>query len=174
MGSTNWLNPREARAWRGYMRMRDLLDLQIGRDLGREAGLSDADFPVLVTLSETEGHRIRLIELAQRLLWSKSRLAHHLDRMVRRDLVRREAHPRNSRATIVALTAHGLHTLQAAAPAHVASVRRNFIDLLTDAQIDALGDATETVVEHLAALVHPAPARRQQDTPARRTSRGSG
>jgi len=166
MPSTNWLNEREARAWRGYIRMRDLLDLQIGRDLGRDAGLSEADYPVLVTLSESKTHRMRLIELAQRLLWSKSRLAHHLDRMARRDLVRREAHPHNTRATVVALTTHGLHTLQAAAPAHVASVRRNFIDLLTDAQIDALGDATEAVIKHLTDLVHPAPARRK--------SRGSG
>jgi len=61
MPSTDWLNEREARAWRGYIRMRDLLDLQIGRDLGRDAGLSAADYPVLVTLSESEGHRMRLI-----------------------------------------------------------------------------------------------------------------
>jgi DNA-binding MarR family transcriptional regulator len=72
-----WLNEREDRAWRGYRRMRDLLDLQVTRDLTRDTGLSDADYTVLAVLSETPEHRMRLIELAELILWSKSRLSHH-------------------------------------------------------------------------------------------------
>jgi DNA-binding MarR family transcriptional regulator len=147
-----WLTAREARGWRGYLRMRDLLDLQIGRDLARNSGLSAADYSVLAALSEAEGHQLRPTDLAQRLLWSKSRLSHGLDRMAARGLIRRHSHPTDSRAFVIALTGHGLASIERAAPDHVASVRGHFIDLLTDDQLDALGDATETIIEHLTGL----------------------
>lgn len=157
MSEPRWLNEREARAWRGYRRMRDLLDLQITRDLTRDTGLSWADYTVLVVLSEAPGHRMRLIELAGRILWSKSRLSHQLSRMEHRGLVRREAHAQNSRATDAVLTTDGLRVIERAAPKHVDSVRRHFIDLLTDDQIDALGDATEKVVHRLRTLLEEEP-----------------
>lgn len=53
------------------------------------------------------------------------------------------------RATDAVLTAEGRRRITAAAPLHVEWVRRHFIDLLTPEQIDAVGDATETVVRHL-------------------------
>lgn len=128
--------------------MRDLLDLQIRRDLTADAGLSDSEYSVLATVSECdEGYR--LVELADRMLWSKSRVGHQLDRMAARGLVRRDPQPENSRAAVITLTEEGWRTLENAAPRHVESVRRHFIDLLTDDQIDALGDATATVIEHL-------------------------
>lgn len=113
--------------------------------------VSDAD-TVLVALSQSSGHRLRLIELAGRTLWSKSRLSHQLTRMEHRGLVRREAHAENSRATDAVLTTDGLRAIEKAAPKHVDSVRRHFIDLLTDDQITALGDTTEKVVDHLRTL----------------------
>ncbi len=153
MGEPRWLDEREARAWRGYRRMTDLLALQIARDLACDAGLSDADYTVLAVLSESPERRLRQIELADRMLWSKSRLSHHLDRMEQRGLVKREQHAGNERAIDAVLTTHGGTVIEQAAPAHVASIRRHFIDLLTDDQIDALGDVTETVVQHLCALL---------------------
>ncbi len=146
-----WLDRREDRAWRGYRRMRALLDLQITRDLARDAGLSDADYDVLSSLSEADGHRGRLHELAGEMLWSMSRLSHHISRMEQRGLVTKQDHPTSSRAAVVALTPAGLRAITEAAPDHVASVRRHFIDLLTDEQIDALGDAAGAVVSHLSA-----------------------
>ena len=140
---------REASAWRGYLRTRALLDLQIGRDLSNDSDLSAADYQVLATLSETDGQQLRLIDLAERMLWSKSRLGHHLDRMAARDLIRRAAHPSNNRAAVICLTSRGLSTIQQAAPTHVESVRRHFIDLLTQEEINALGSATDKIVKHL-------------------------
>lgn len=151
MKEPRWLSPAETRAWRGYLRMRALLDLQISRDLSRDSGLSYADYQVLAVLSESPEQQVRLVALADRMLWSKSRLAHHLGRMEHRGLVRRQDHPTNSRASVVVLTSGGLSAIEAAAPRHVESVRRHFVDLLSDEQIAALGDATEAVVEHLLA-----------------------
>lgn len=151
-----WLTAREQRAWRGYMRMRELLYLQITRDLAQDSGLSDADYQVLVGLSEAPGRRVRLIELADLMHWSKSRLAHQLDRMQERGLVRRESDPAHSRAVVVVLTETGLATMERAAPLHVESVRRHFVDPLTEEQLDAVADAAEIVLERLRRAGAPA------------------
>lgn len=144
-----WLDDTEARAWRGYRRMRALLDLRNARDLARDSGLSDADYDVLSNLSESEGHRLRLHQLATHMLWSRSRLSHHITRMERRHLVSREEDPSDGRGAVVVLTATGWDTIRAAAPLHVESVRRHFIDLLTREQLEVLGDVAEIVVRHL-------------------------
>ena len=77
------------------------------------------------------------------MLWSKSRLSHHITRMQRRGLVSSEECEDDGRGAVVALTDEGLRTIERAAPAHVESVRRHFVDLLTDEEIAMLGDITE-------------------------------
>jgi DNA-binding MarR family transcriptional regulator len=144
-----WLDDAEARAWRGYMRMRTLLHAQIVRDLAREAGLSGPDYDVVSNVSEAEGRRVRLGDLAARMAWSKSRLSHHITRMERRGLVTREDCSSDGRGAFVVLTDAGLRAIQAAAPGHVASVRRHFIDLLSTEQLDALAEISQTVVRRL-------------------------
>jgi DNA-binding MarR family transcriptional regulator len=135
------------RAWLGYRRMRLLLDLQVSRDLAEDSGLSDYD--VLSNLSETDGHRLRLSELSAHMRWSKSRLSHHLTRMQQRGLVRRQEHPSDGRGAVIVLTGEGWRAIRSAAPKHVESVRRHFIDRLTDEQIRVLGDIADAVVGHL-------------------------
>jgi DNA-binding MarR family transcriptional regulator len=146
---TRWLTPDEQHAWRGYRRMRALLDLQLARDLMRDSGLSEADYDVLSTLGETGGHRMRLTELAGHMLWSKSRLSHHIGRMEQRGLVAREPCDDDGRGSMVVLTASGHEAIEAAAPRHVESVRRNFVDVIEPAELAALDALTERVVTQL-------------------------
>lgn len=129
--------------------MRLLLDAQVTRDLQREAGLSEPDYDVLSNLSEAEGHRGRTAELAARMLWSQSRLSHHITRMQQRGLVRRDDCPSDGRGSVVVLTDKGLRAIKDAAPGHVESVRTHLMDLLTPEQVQVLGDVTETVLRHL-------------------------
>lgn len=145
-----WLNDEEFRAWIGYRRMRGLLDLRIARDLAEDSGLSEPDYDVLSSLGEAEGHRGRLSELASRMLWSKSRLSHHITRMQSRGLVVKEEAADDGRGAVVVLTDKGRRTIEEAAPAHVASVRRHFVDVLTDEEITTLGAIAERVLAHLA------------------------
>jgi DNA-binding MarR family transcriptional regulator len=149
-GEPRWLDEAEDRAWRGYLRMRTLVHAQILRDLAGEAGLSGPDYDVLSHVSESPGRRSRLGELAERMAWSRSRLSHHLTRMERRGLVTREDCASDGRGAFVVLTDAGLRVIQTAAPGHVASVRRHFIDLLSRDQLDALTRITDSVVGHLA------------------------
>ena len=150
MDAPRWLDEREERAWRGYRRMRRLLDLELARELAQDAGLSEPDYDVLSDLSETPDQRLRLSELADRMLWSRSRLSHHLTRMQQRGLVTREECASDGRGSVVALTPAGRRAIEAAAPGHVAAVRRHLIDLLTPEEVDALGALTHRVVDHLA------------------------
>ncbi|MFD0585114.1 MarR family winged helix-turn-helix transcriptional regulator [Dactylosporangium darangshiense] len=92
---------------------------------------------------------MRLSEMADRMLWSKSRLSHHVTRMQQRGLVTRQECPSDGRGAFIVLTDLGMETLRAAAPGHVAAVRAHFIDLMTDEQVRVLGEVTETVLEHL-------------------------
>jgi DNA-binding MarR family transcriptional regulator len=150
MATTRSLNPPQERAWRGYRRMRTLLDLQLARDLAAESGLSESDYDVLSALTERPGPRWRASELAAQLLWSSSRLAHHVGRMERRGLVAREPCDDDARGATVTLTDAGRAVLREAAPHHVASVRRHFIGLLTDDEADVLARISAKVIEHLA------------------------
>lgn len=172
MAKTRWLDPGEERAWYGYRRMFLLLNAQVARDLAADSGLSDPDYDVLSNLSSAPGGRRRLSELAAHMLWSQSRLSHHVTRMEQRGLVRRELCAEDGRGSVLALTAEGRGSIRRAAPLHVASVRRHLIDLLTPEQLEVLGDIAETVVGRLgdpdrASSSAPAPAA----TPRRATRR---
>ena len=123
--------------WRGFMQMCRALDLTIEAQLA-EHGLSTADYALLVPLSETPGGVLRPRDLGHVTGWDRSRLAHQLRRMEQRGLVRRFHCPTDARGTMVELTPTGCQSIEAAAPGHVETVRRHFIDVLTPAEIDTL------------------------------------
>jgi DNA-binding MarR family transcriptional regulator len=149
MGPTRWLDSDEQRAWRAWLAMSDRLRGQIGRDLLADSGLSEADYHVLAHLSESPGRRQRVSDLASCLDWSRSRLSHQLARMEARGLIRREGCPSDSRGSFAVLSDEGWAVIRRAAPKHVASVRRHFIDLLEREQIEQLSAISCRVLDHL-------------------------
>jgi DNA-binding MarR family transcriptional regulator len=146
-----WLDQREERAWRGFQQMRTALTAHLARQLTLECGLTEADYAVLVTVSEAPGHRQRSRDLGRALGWDRSRLSHQISRMESRGSVRRDPCRDDGRGFDVVLTDAGLAAIEAAAPVHLAAVRHCFVDLLTRSQLDALGDIAETVTLHLTA-----------------------
>jgi DNA-binding MarR family transcriptional regulator len=157
VASTRWLTAPQERAWRRYRRMRTLLDLQLARDLNQDSGLSESDYDVLSTLSERREGRWRARDLAAQLLWSTSRLAHHVGRMEQRGLVTRMPCADDARGALISLTGRGRATLRDAAPRHVDSVRRHMIDLLTDEEVAALDAIAGKVITRLAGEVPDVP-----------------
>ena len=145
---TNWLDDDEQRAWRAYRRMVLLVDSAVARELTRDSGLSMPDYQVLSALSEAEGRRRRLTELAARMQWSPSRLSHHVTRMEQRGLVTRADCVEDLRAAYVVLSAAGWEAIKAAAPDHVASVRAHLIDLLSRDEITSITSIGEKVIAH--------------------------
>jgi len=146
---TRWLTKTQERAWRRYRRMRVLLDLKIARDLHQDSALSEADYDVLSTLSERPQGAWRSRDLSAQLMWSSSRLAHHVGRMERRGLIARAPYADDARGAVITLTEYGWSTLREAAHHHVASVRANLIDLLTADEVAALDSIAGKVIARL-------------------------
>ncbi|MFE6777189.1 MarR family winged helix-turn-helix transcriptional regulator [Streptomyces sp. NPDC057702] len=145
---TNWLNDEEQRAWRAHLDVSRLLMHQLERDL-QPFGLTNNDYEILVNLSESEDHRMRMSDLAAATLQSKSRLSHQITRMENAGLVRRENCESDRRGLYAVLTDRGWETMREVAPHHVASVRQHFVDLLGANGIDALYSSLAPVAEHL-------------------------
>ena len=125
-----WLNPREMKAWRNYIiasrRMLEALDSDLA---GFE--LTMADYEVLAQLSDAPGRRLRMSELAEIAMVSKSRLSHRMKVMEAAGWVRREECPEDRRGYFAVMTDKGFKAIEKAAPTHVGSVRNRFLDHLT-------------------------------------------
>ena len=141
-----WLSADEQRSWRAFIDgVRALVDV-LDRELQADGELSHAYYEVLVSLSEAEGRRLRMSELAERTRSSRSRLSHAVSRLQERGWVRRVGVPNDKRGQIAELTDEGFAVLAAAAPGHVTAVRRYLIDLLTPEQLVVLGQIGEAVL----------------------------
>ena len=141
-----WLNDSEQRAWRAWIASSQLLLDRLSRDIHAQHGLTMADYEILVRLSESADHRVRMSELADRTLASRSRLSHQIDRMEKRGFVLREQCTDDKRGQFAVLTETGWQTLVTAAPDHVESVRTHLVDVLSPAEFAALGVACEKIL----------------------------
>lgn len=142
----NWLDEREARAWRGLQFMHLQVDGELARRLAAESSLSYQDYVVLVRLTDQPDGRLRLNELGDQIGWEKSRLSHHVTRMAKRGLVEKLECPSDRRGTFVVVTDQGRSEIEAAAPGHLIAVRELFVDHLSPAQLEALAEIAETVL----------------------------
>lgn len=145
----DWLTEDEQQAWLGYRRMTRQLEARLARDLLQDSGLSMQDYDVLSSLADRDDNRCSAKDLGGYLLWSPSRLSHHLDRMQARGLVARETSA-DGRGTDVTITPAGRSAIQAAAPGHVASVREAFVDRLTPRELATLRRLSGKVLDGLA------------------------
>jgi DNA-binding MarR family transcriptional regulator len=149
MEEVGWLDEREERAWRALQFMQMRLEGELARQLVAESGLSYPEYLVLVALTDRRDSRMRLYELVEILGWEKSRASHQVSRMVDRGLVKKDRCESDRRGAYVVLTSRGRRAIEAAAPGHVATVRRLFIDRLTARQLDAVRAAAEAVLAGL-------------------------
>ena len=144
-----WLDAEEQRAWRAWLYSAQLLMDRLDRELTHETGISHAYYEILVALSETPGRKLRMSELADRCLSSRSRLSHAVSRLEERGWVVREVCAEDGRGQLAVLTENGFAALEAAAPIHVESVRSHLFDQLTPAQVAAMRDLGEPLLRHL-------------------------
>ena len=150
MDGTRWLSQDEQRVWRDYLEATQLLHASLGRELDEsEHDLVMTEYELLVRLSEAPGWAVRMSELADELVHSRSRLTHTTARMEARGLVRREACPGDRRGVLAVMTEAGHAALAAAAPLHVTGVREHLFDQLEPEEVAVLGRAFARVSEHL-------------------------
>ncbi len=110
-------------------------------------GLPLAVYDVLVQLVEAPGHRLRMTELAGRVLLSRSGLTRLVDRMVRDGHVRREADPQDARGVLAVLTDAGFERLKAASPTHLDGIARYVVDRLSTEELAAWGAASARLAD---------------------------
>jgi DNA-binding MarR family transcriptional regulator len=161
MTDVRWLDEREERAWRALQFMQMRLEAELARQLATESGLSYADYLVLVALTDHPQGRLRLFELGDVLGWEKSRLSHHVARMADRGLLKKEKCDSDRRGAFVVITKKGSKEIESAAPGHVRTVRRLFIDRLTPDELDVIAIAAEKVL----ADIDAAPAASVSNSP---------
>ncbi len=151
----------ELRAWRAFLRAHAVVMRHLETELTDDGGMSLARYDVLVQLAYADGRQLRMHELAERVLLSRSGITRVVDRLVADGLVERRACPSDARGSFAALTSEGLGRLRAATPVHLAGVRRHFLEQVTDADLDTLATLLERVasacVESVAAAPETAP-----------------
>jgi DNA-binding MarR family transcriptional regulator len=135
-----WLDADEQQAWIALasviIRLPSALDAQLLRD----AGISHFEYLVLSGLSMSEGHTMRMSDLAVVAEGSLSRLSQVVSRLEKRGWVRRTPDPADGRYTLAVLTDEGWDKVVATAPGHVEAVRQLVFDPLTRAQQRQLRD----------------------------------
>jgi DNA-binding MarR family transcriptional regulator len=149
---TQWLTENQQESWRAWLSASLLLNDRLSRELQEQHGLTIADYEILVRLSEIPDRRMRMSDLADATLSSRSRLSHQIDRMENVGLVERQVCDQDRRGSFAVMTDKGWTTLVAAAPDHVQSVRTHLVDLLSAKELTSLGSACRRVADHLDAM----------------------
>jgi DNA-binding MarR family transcriptional regulator len=125
--------------WRGFLRAHATVMRELERELLTATGLPLAWYDVLLQLAEAPGRRLRMAELADRVLLSRSGLTRLIDRLQAEGLVRREPSKDDARGTYTVLTPAGFERLRHAAPVHLAGIRDHWLAHFSDDELRVLG-----------------------------------
>jgi DNA-binding MarR family transcriptional regulator len=147
---TGWLDPAEQEAWRAYLDSTRLLLQALDRQLEADAGISLLDYEVLVKLSEAPERRMRMRDLANATLSTRSGTTRAVTRLEQTGWVRRVECENDRRGMEAELTDKGAAKLAATAPGHVAAVRAHMFDLLTPRQVESVRAVGARMRDHLA------------------------
>jgi DNA-binding MarR family transcriptional regulator len=128
------LDELEMAAWAGFLRAHAMLIRELDDELTRAHGMPLSSYEVLLQLSRRPDQRMRLSQLADAVLLSRSGLSRLVQRLVDQGLVERAECPSDARGAFAVLTDEGQRRLDEARETHRAGVRERFLDVLSDAQ----------------------------------------
>ncbi len=149
MTDVRWLDEADQQVWRAYLAASQQLWDRLDDELESGAGMPLSEYEILVRLSEAPDRSLRMSQLADKVVHSRSRLTHTVARMERRGLVARRPCAEDGRGVLAELTDDGYAALEAAAPVHVQSVRRHMFDPLSSEEVEVLGRAMRKIAETL-------------------------
>jgi DNA-binding MarR family transcriptional regulator len=134
------LTPQQLAAWSGFLRSHAQIVRALDAELEREHGLPLTSYDVLIQLSFAPGRRLRMFELADAIVLSRSGLTRLVARLERSGLVERERGQVDLRQTYARLTDRGFEVLAAATPTHIAGIKERFLERLSDEQTKQLAE----------------------------------
>ena len=144
---TSALTPADLTAWRTFLRAHATVVRRLEAELMAEHDLPLASYDVLVQLSEATDRRLRMTELADRVLLSRSGLTRLADRLEREGLIERKACPSDARGTLAVLTPAGLARLRAAWPTHRRGVAEHVTGRLSPAELVQLSELLDKLLD---------------------------
>ena len=142
---TQGLDERELRAWRGLLRTHAMLVKRLDAELEAAHGLALTSYEVLLHLWHAEDNRMRMCDIAESVLLSRSGLTRLVDRLERDGLVERVSCADDARGAYAHLTETGLEKLQEARGTHLQGVRNHFLSHFKPEELDLLGGAWDRV-----------------------------
>lgn len=149
MTEPRWLDAEEMAAWNAFVEASNLIARRIEQQLREQAGLSHPQYEILVRLAAEPDGELRMTELAQQVVTSKSGLTYQVTQLEKAGLVRRRTCDTDDRGVVAGLTDAGREKLRATAPGHVELVRANLIDVLSRDQLRAIAEGLGAVTRAL-------------------------
>jgi DNA-binding MarR family transcriptional regulator len=142
-------SPRDPRlkAWRTFLHAHAQVRRQLERELQAEQSMGLAEYELLLVLAYSDGRRLRMSELADRLVLSRSGATRLIDRLEADALVERVSCDTDRRGQWAQLTTNGYTRLRTASPTHLRGVAAHFLDCIPARELDALCSTLERVVE---------------------------
>src|SRR4051794_7187593 len=139
------LSQRELHAWRGLLRVHSRLFKALDAELENAHGLGVTSYEVLMYLADSPEGRMRLHDPPPPALLTRSGLTRLIDRLEREGCIRRESCETDGRGAFAVLPPPGREKLEAARRTHLDGVRRHFLEHLSDAELDGLGELWDKV-----------------------------
>ena len=142
---TTALSETELRAWQALLHAHHEVIRRLDDELRGEHGLSLTDYDVLLRLARAPDRRLRMTELADRVLMSASGLTRMVDRLVDEGFVRRDRFDGDARVMLAQLTERGRRALRRAARTHLRGIHEHFTGRLSQTQLRNVASALETI-----------------------------
>jgi DNA-binding MarR family transcriptional regulator len=133
--SRDRVTPEQLEVWRSFLRAHSLIIRRLETDLMDRHGIPLAWYDVLARLVESDDRRLRMSDLAERVMLSPSGLTRLVDRMVEAGLLCREPSENDARGSYAVLTDHGFETLRSATGTHLRGIRDYVLGRFTDAEL---------------------------------------
>jgi DNA-binding MarR family transcriptional regulator len=140
------LSPVELGAWRGLLRVHSKLIKALDAELQASHGIPLSSYEVLITLQAAPGKKLRMAELADRALLSRSGMTRLVDRLERDGMLERNNCSSDARGTYAVLTAKGEELLARARPAHLDDVRERFLRHFEEDELTTLARWWDRVI----------------------------
>nr|WP_042179047.1 MarR family transcriptional regulator [Kibdelosporangium sp. MJ126-NF4]CEL13604.1 Transcriptional regulator, MarR family [Kibdelosporangium sp. MJ126-NF4]CTQ99290.1 Transcriptional regulator, MarR family [Kibdelosporangium sp. MJ126-NF4] len=149
MAHDGWLDERELAAWKDFLTVSATIHRRVEQQLKDDAGLTHPQYEVLTRLSDAPDGSLRMSELAQAAVTSKSGLTYQVTQLEKAGFVGRRTSTDDERGVVAYLTDKGWAKIRATAPGHAATVRALFRDGLSERQFATLAKAMAALDKHL-------------------------
>lgn len=144
--ATDWRDDEGVQAWSAFLRAHAATVRRIEADVEHRARVSLGWYDVLLELNAAPGRRLRMQELGERAVLSRSRISRLVDELGAAGLVTRQPNPDDRRSSYAVITDEGRRVLRRAAPVYLAAVREHFVSALPPDRLAAVRSAMETLL----------------------------